>query len=137
MVVHGDHISPSTMRAQWSLPQSTCFSVSKSIVGILGRALASEGVLTLRSRSLRTSQLARSGYSGATLRHLLDSRAARAAVRSTIAAARVTSWACGGDVDQRRLRCAVGALSGLARPRTDGGVVSRSCAAIALVGPPS
>jgi hypothetical protein len=56
---------------------------SKSIVGILGGALAGEGVLTLRSRSLRTCPLARSGYRGATLRHLLDMRLGIAFPRTT------------------------------------------------------
>jgi CubicO group peptidase (beta-lactamase class C family) len=50
-------------------------SVSKSIVGILVGALAGEGVLNVDEQVARyVPELERSGYRGATVRHLLDMR---------------------------------------------------------------
>ena len=50
-------------------------SVSKSIVGIVVGALAGEGVLNVEARvTAYVPELERSGYRGATVRHLLDMR---------------------------------------------------------------
>ena len=140
MAVHGDHIlAEHYAGAMEPATVHLLISVSKSIVGILGGALAGEGVLTSERVTAYVPARA-SGYRSATLRHRLDlgsgiafprttwtptqrsgcsskpsagprrspyvpntlrellltlrhcARAARAAVRSTIAAARVTSW---------------------------------------------
>jgi CubicO group peptidase (beta-lactamase class C family) len=76
MVVHGDRIL-AEQYAETMEPATLhlLMSVSKSIVGILVGALVGEGVLNVEEEvTAYVPELARSGYGGATVRHLLDMR---------------------------------------------------------------
>jgi CubicO group peptidase (beta-lactamase class C family) len=76
MVVHGDRIL-AEQYAETMEPATLhlLMSVSKSIVGILVGALVGEGVLNVEEEvTAYVPELARSGYRGATVRHLLDMR---------------------------------------------------------------
>jgi CubicO group peptidase (beta-lactamase class C family) len=76
MVVHGDRIL-AEQYAETMEPATLhlLMSVSKSIVGILVGALVGEGVLNIEEEvTAYVPELARSGYGGATVRHLLDMR---------------------------------------------------------------
>jgi CubicO group peptidase (beta-lactamase class C family) len=76
MVVHGDRILAEAYAA--AMEPATLHllqSVSKSIVGILVGALAGAGVLDVEKQvTAYVPDLERSGYRGATVRHLLDMR---------------------------------------------------------------
>jgi CubicO group peptidase (beta-lactamase class C family) len=72
MAVHGDHIlAEHYAGAMEPATVHLLISVSKSIVGILGGALAGEGVLTSERVTAYVPARA-SGYRSATLRHRLD-----------------------------------------------------------------
>jgi CubicO group peptidase (beta-lactamase class C family) len=76
MVVHGDEILAEEYAGEMApATLHLLMSVSKSIVGILVGALVHEGVLDVEEPVIAyVPELARSGYRGATVRHLLDMR---------------------------------------------------------------
>jgi CubicO group peptidase (beta-lactamase class C family) len=76
MVVRGDEILAEEYAGEMApATLHLLMSVSKSIVGILVGALVHEGVLNVEEPvTAYVPELARSGYRGATVRHLLDMR---------------------------------------------------------------
>jgi CubicO group peptidase (beta-lactamase class C family) len=76
MVVHGDQILAEYYAGAMEPPTLHLLqSVSKSIVGILAGALVSQGVINVHEQvTAYVPELERTGYRGATVRHLLDMR---------------------------------------------------------------
>ena len=76
MVVRGDHILAEEYAGEMApATLHLLMSVSKSIVGILVGALASDGVLNIEGQvTAFVPELEQSGYRGATVRQLLDMR---------------------------------------------------------------